>query len=542
MKLLRVHILSADTCGGLLDGFEVQFRSPTDVSTDFDTLCFVGPNGTGKSQLMQVIAEMLQSAIYACSPGEERSETNPNLTFDLEYLITPEESLLPTHVKISRKTGSHPKGKLSIQIKDGERWKDCALEAIETRALLPKKIVGYTSGDNETLSLPFLISRSGYADAVSQMAFDDAENSRPVTDTRLMLIDYGTHLEVLVANLLLGSPDERNAILEDALVRDLHSFRCIVQLAHPAAPKVSTKQTAITGRKGVQLTRELERYIDQLRRCATCHSYDEKSEVYIFDYFVDQATRKGFVTFWKSAIELYASFHKLAMLNDLAIARSARLKFRKDAKIRRFASRLPEPQDEDKVFRFERLAFVPQRGSHEVDYVSLSDGEHQLAQLLGTFCMLSAPNILFLLDEPESHFNPLWRVKFLSRLRELPTDDGRRSDNTPAARQECVMTTHAPFVPSDMARDKVFIFSKNNGKVSARHPDIETYGTTFDSILEECFDVHPPISELPKEEIAKLMKSTSIKRIRSGIERLGSSVEKAFLTDRLRQLQKKGSR
>jgi restriction system-associated AAA family ATPase len=485
---------------------------------------------------------MFQSTFHACNSAEERNEANPGLRFELEYLIRPEANREPAHVRIVRNAIPPKQPKLTIQIKSGQEWADCPPEATSTRALLPRKVVGYTSGDNETLSLPFLVSRSGYADDVGQMAFDDVDNPRRVTDTRLMLVDYGTHLEVLVANLLLGSASHRNALLADAMVKDLHSFRCVIQLNHAAAPKVSASRAAVSRRKGVQLTRELEAYIDQLRRCATCYSYVEKTETYTFDYWVNHATRAGLASFWNSAIDLYSSFHKLSMLNDLAISRSARNRFRKDTEVRRFASRLPEPQDEDKIFRIERLAFVAQRSGQEVDYVSLSDGEHQLAQVLGTFCMLSFPNILFLLDEPESHFNPLWRVKFLSRIRNLPTALGRRSEGRPIAQQECILTTHAPFVPSDMSRNKVFIFQKVDGKVRARHPDIETYGTPFDSILGECFDVRPPISELPKEEIATLMKSKSVKKIEAGISRLGSSVEKAFLVDRLRQLQKKGSR
>jgi restriction system-associated AAA family ATPase len=326
------------------------------------------------------------------------------------------------------------------------------------------------------------------------------------------------------------------------LVEDLHSFRCIVQLNHVAAPKVSAAKAAVSGRRGVQLTRELEGYIDQLRRCSTCHTYDKKTETYIFDYWVNEETRKGFSFFWDSAFELYSSFHKLAMLNDLTIPKNARERFRKDARDRRFASRLPEPQDEDKVFRFQRVTFFSQKGKHEVDYVSLSDGEHQLAQLLGTFSMLSFPNVLFLLDEPESHFNPQWRVKFLSRIREIPTVNGDRSGVSPAADQDCLLTTHAPFVPSDMSRDRVFIFAKDNGKVTAHHPDIETYGTTFDSVLEECFGVRPPISDTPKAEIAKLSKSNSPEEIEEGIQRLGQSVEKAFLRDRVRELKKRESK
>ena len=313
-----------------------------------------------------------------------------------------------------------------------------------------------------------------------------------------MLIDYGTHLEVLVANLLLGDDLQREALLKDAEVQDLHSFRCIIQLAHSAVPQAPSRRKARSSRKGIQLTTELESYLERLRRCATCYTYDDKTETYIFDYRVTDQTKIAFRSFWDCTLELYSSLHKLAMLNDLAIPKKTRERFRKDTEKRRFASRLPEPQDEDKVFRFERVDFFAENDHDVVDYVSLSDGEHQLAQILGTLCMVSFPNVLFLLDEPESHFNPQWRVKFISRLRDLPTPDGMRKMASGAAEQDCLLTTHSPFLPSDMPREKVFIFRKNEkGKVEWQHPDIETYGTTFDTILEECFGVRPPISQSP---------------------------------------------
>jgi predicted ATP-binding protein involved in virulence len=177
-----------------------------------------------------------------------------------------------------------------------------------------------------------------------------------------------------------------------------------------------------------------------------------------------------------------------------------------------------------------------------VDYVSLSDGEHQLVQILGTFSMLSFPNVLFLFDEPESHLNPQWRVKFVSRVLDLPTKDGMRARNSKAAMQDFLLTTHAPFVPSDMQRSKVFIFGKEQGNVFVRHPGIETYGTTFDTILEECFGVRPPISHVSLQDIEELMKSDDPVKIRKGMERLGHSVEKVFLADHLRQLTKEGEK
>ena len=222
-----------------------------------------------------------------------------------------------------------------------------------------------------------------------------ATRDQSIPDTRLMLIDYGTHLEVLVANLLLGDPTQWDALLRDAKLKDLHSFRCIIQLAHSVAPKAPDRRGAKTTRKGIQLTPELETYLYQLKCCATCYTYDDKTETYIFDYWINDQTKAAFRSFWNSTLDLYSSFHKLAMLNDLVLPKKTRDRFRKDTKTRRFASRLPEPPDQDKVFRFERVSFVSKDSNEVVDYVSLSDGEHQLGQLLGTFCMLSSPNVLF---------------------------------------------------------------------------------------------------------------------------------------------------
>lgn len=541
MKLTRVHIIRADTCGGLLDGVDVVLRgSPTGPET-FSPLCLVGPNGAGKSQFLQVIAEAFQTVFHACVGDEERVAGNPDLQFEIEYLIRPTGTRHYRLVRLTRRSEGKRRPAIRIDRKDGLAWVKCEVDDPATHKLLPSRVIGYTSGDNETLSLPFLVSRSGYADAVGKQALGRAPGGKrqPIPDTRLMLLDYGTHLEVLVANLILGSAVERKGLLRDARLKDSHSFRCVVQLAHGAVPKKPAHVVSTRNRKGVQLTEELEVYIDRLARCATCHSYDEKTETYVFDYLVTEVTREAFRCFWSTTIELYSAFHKLSMLNDLAISRVTRERLVRDIKTRHFASRLPEPQDEDRVFRFEQVRFKSDHGKGVVDYVSLSDGEHQLAQILGTMCMASLPNVLFLLDEPESHFNPQWRVKFVSRLMSLPTANGKREKGGAlVARQDCLMTTHSPFVPSDMGRQSVLIFGKSDAGVQVRRPNIETFGTTFDTILEECFDVRPPMSDVPRLEIERLMKSRDRGAIKAGIAKLGDSVEKVFLMDHLRQLSK----
>lgn len=533
MKLVHLEIIEAASCGGLLDGFSADLYRPQNSSNHaLRPLCFLGPNGSGKSQFLQVVAEIFQAAWHTHKPEEERAEANPSLLFKLAYEMDSEGTSAPKRVRISRTSETKPRGEVRMELHDGEDYQivEDAMSK-EYGENLPSLVVGYTSGDNETLSLPFFVSRSEYADAVGRAALNQNSVGIDVPDNRLQLIDYGTHLEVLIANLMIGDPELRTALIEHAKLDSLSTWRCIIQLNQTGAP--NAPRGANKGRKGIQLTDELEQYIDQLKRCATCWDYQEKAEKYTFDFFVDGASRDAFREFWGSAGDLYRSLHKIAMLNDLMIPRSSRTRIKRDIEKRHFASRLPEPQDESKVFRFEEVRFqksAENSNSKSVDYVSLSDGEHQQAQIFGMFAMMNDPKTLFLLDEPESHFNPQWRVQFISRLINLPVEHLRD--------QEIILTSHAPFVASDLSRDQVRIFAKIDGRLQITKPEIETFGATFDRILNHCFGVEPPISQVAREEIEKLKTEGTAEEIEAALTDIGSSVERALLSDRLLQLKR----
>ena len=533
MRLVHLEIIEAASCGGLLDGFAVDLYRPAIESNQaLRPLCLLGPNGSGKSQFLQVVAEIFQAAWHTHKPEEERAEANPGLLFKLAYETTDAEGATPQRVRISRTSETKPRGAVQMELHDGDDYRVVEdPRSPEYGKHLPSAVVGYTSGDNETLSLPFSVSRSEYAEGVRNAAMPDAAPGTTVPDNRLLLIDYGTHLEVLIANLMIGEPDLRSKLIEHAKLEKLSSWRCIIQLNHSGSP--NAPRGAKSGRKGIQLTDELEQYIDQLKRCATCWHYQEKPEIYTFDFLVDEASREGFRAFWESPSDLYRSIHKLAMLNDLMIPKGSRNRIKRDIEKRHFAARLPEPQEESKVFRFEEVRFnkAGSEGQSEtVDYVSLSDGEHQQAQVFGMFAMMREPRTLFLLDEPESHFNPQWRVKFMSRLGNLPVEG--------LADQEVILTSHAPFVASDLTRDHVRIFSKSDGKLSVTKPEIETFGATFDRILNHCFGVEPPISQVARTEIERLKTEGSPEEIEAALTGIGSSVERALLADRLLQLKK----
>jgi restriction system-associated AAA family ATPase len=532
MRLLYLRVDRALSCGGLLDHVELSVPSERKDSP-LAPLCLIGPNGTGKSQLLQLIAEIFQASWNQCAPDEERESSNKESLFEIRYRCAGPSGESRT-VRLAREANGRRIGQIEMCVMDDDgQWQNVLSSDRWFREHLPSVVVGYTSGDNETLSLPFFVSRSGYAADVREAAMptkgSQTRGARSVPNNRLLLIDYSTHLEVLVSNLLLAGPASRRAIIAHANLDDLASFRCIIQLNHRAAPRAPAG--APLHRKGIQLTAELEAYIDSLKRASTCWNYDEKQEVYTFDFFVDDQIRAAFTSHFSDAVTLYRALHKFSLLNDLAIPRAARERLRREIETRRFASRLPEPQDEDKVFRFEQVSFRREVGDGFVplDYVSLSDGEHQFAQILGMFSMIEDEGALFVLDEPESHFNPQWRVQFTKMLLGLPSPN--------RGQQDVLLTTHAPFVPCDLPRDQVLIFSKNeDGELAIQPPSIETFGASFDRILDACFSVRPPISQVARDEIGDLLQNGSVEQITAALTKLGPSVERSFLADRVRQL------
>ena len=530
MRLRLLRIEKSAAAGGMFDGAEIWFGREIDGNTNepLAPLCLIGPNGSGKSQFLQLIAEIFQAAWHEHAPNEERSSANDDVVFDLEYMITPDGKDKPETVRLVRAMKGKKIGPVELVREEDEVIK---AGSAEFGAYLPPMIIGYTSGDNETLSLPFMSSRSGYADDVARAALSEA-GGKSVPDNRLMMIDYATNLEVLFSNLMLGSKSVRDELLKHADLGDLASCRCVVRLAHSAVPKAPRKQAAKSKRKGIQLTNELEEIIDRLKKIATCWSVEEKTETYTFDFFISKATREAFGHFWEGAFSLYKSLHKLALLNELAIPKPTRERLKREIKNRKFASRPPQPQQEQMVFAFEEVRFWPEGDSDApVDYVSLSDGEHQQALVLGTYAMVRDANAIFLLDEPESHFNPQWRVKFFQRLLDMTGNRGN---------QDVLLTTHAPFVPSDMPREQVMIFSRDeeSGKVEVRQPPIETFGSSFDRILETCFEIRPPNSKIAEEQIEHLLNSTNIAEVEAGFADFGPSSGKALLADHLRRLKK----
>ena len=223
-----------------------------------------------------------------------------------------------------------------------------------------------------------------------------------------------------------------------------------------------------------------------------------------------------------------AAFHKEIGIPDL---REFRIIIRQSLEVYKSDSdyvseTVPMLASDERIMRFKFVKFTKEGVEEPVMLKSLSDGEHQLLHSLGLCLLFKNTNSLFLLDEPETHFNPEWRSSFISRLRECFAD----ADDT----HEMLITTHSPFLISDSKPDRVLVFDKQDSKVHIEHPEYNTFGASVNKITLATFGKRETIGGVAQTELERLKaqfdSKESPKDLIDEIYRtLGDSVERTLL-------------
>ena len=605
MKLLRLKITDPKGFRSLPCGFEHHFRTEWSLqdelaqANDFAPFVCAGPNGSGKSNLLEALAAIffqlevlrVRRSFLPEALQDEVPDVSP-VAFELDYLIR-----VPAEY---RSPDSPPWAKVGVWKKAGESvrflWDnqgDFSTDVYEAfkgghaDILLPQYVLGYSSGENEILSLPFFKMRF--------VQFDEYWNAltRQLSypghpETRLAYLDSGFSQAILLCNLLFQDEATLQPFREDVGIDALREFRIILRRRIPidavqleafdpsdedqkrerrnriqaeartrglSESEISqsvddwVRREIIKGNPALSETDELgsTRYrlnllqllegdeksslvVSALKRCATLNYVDDATDTLVLDYWVNEATRQAFrENFDGSALALFQAFQVLLTLNLYAV--SDVLKADLYTSTSHYVSEtVPTLASDQRIMRFKFMRFTKQGVAEPMMLKELSDGEHQLLHSLGLCLLFRETNSLFLLDEPETHFNPDWRANFISRLRQCLTAQGEFA-------QEMLITTHTPFLISDSKPDKVLVFAKDkaSGKVSISHPPYNTLGASINKITMSTFGKRETIGGHAQAILDDLRK-----RFERGVEdkealiteihqQLGDSVEKVLL-------------
>ena len=539
MKIKSVKILGDDfrsLATNKLYEFNVSYREDR-----LSTKVFAGLNGSGKSNFLELFSEIFYFLeIYHLDTVSDEEKSSKNFGFEIEYFLPykgPSVTIgeveasvsYDRHIKIIKPLGEKPEFSVSI---DG----GVAFERVDenTHQLLPKKVIAYTSGQNELMSNPYYKLKYHYF-----KAFEDKgkiEKGEELAENhRLFFLDYNANFSIFIANMLLGE-EKKAIILKKVLqIENLVSFRI-------------TLNTDDLFKKVLPVSENIAENLEKLKCCASIWKEKKvgKHNLLILDFSINDAIKDTFKFHFKNAFSLFKVFYELEIFNLYLVNSTTRRQILNANKTLNISDEMPKPDPSRLVFRIEKIIIskILEEGKSEKDiyYKSLSDGEHQFNEVVGTVVMMQDEGCLFLMDEPDTHFNPQWRAKFIKTLN-LAAANSYDSDGniTKVRNQELILTTHSPFVISDSFSQDVYKFEKVNGLVQFTSPEFQVYGTSVSIILDEIFEKSEGISEMAKKELKDMVeKITTTDELRNVVERLnrdfGDSVEKFDLFSKLRNI------
>tara|TARA_R110002167_G_scaffold366428_1_gene596655 strand:+ start:6918 stop:8768 length:1851 start_codon:yes stop_codon:yes gene_type:complete len=126
---------------------------------------------------------------------------------------------------------------------------------------------------------------------------------------------------------------------------------------------------------------------------------------------------------------------------------------------------------------------VKKKDAHggKVNFTQLSEGELQMLTVLGLMRITSEDHCLFLLDEPDTHLNPIWKLRYFDDIEDVLKP---RSESGIQGESQILITTHDPMMIGSLKKEQVHIIRKNGDKTLVEQPDEHPQGMGISGLLK----------------------------------------------------------
>lgn len=565
MKLLSLKI--GTPFRSLPAGFMIKFQDERCVEeqASFRPFCFVGLNGCGKSNVLEALSHIfyhLELCVGVHIPkgmdGRDVFKREECVIDDyyLEYLhynsgnFGGDDYDKANIIKISilKKTGREPcmyttklfvndKARIPVSLKPSL----ANVRPADGIRFLPKYIVAYSSGENETLSIPYLKSRLLHLHEFREATYMDFKNYLS-PENGMIYIDSNMSQAILLCCLLFEDDSTLSCLREYNYtgIADIKSFRICLR---------NQNFTYGNGARNVEYSYFkllVSTLFSKLDSCCTLTWKDDINNVKYFDFFVNDATKKAFKHHFHTGMQCFQSLRLLYELNYYSIdALKADEVLGSKGIYAEGKISLPAPEND--IFHFLDF-YITKKISKDGETKNIllqdfSDGEHQFIHTMAICLLLKDSDSLILLDEPETHFNPSWRSNFVSVLNESLRKGSSymghdiRYDNF---LKEVLITSHSPFIISDCLPKHVIIMKKDKeGKtiaLNAVEEKIQTYGTSVGILTAEIFGQEDSIGMRAYQEMKEIgKKKDKPEAIRIINAHFGESLEKLSIISQLKK-------
>ncbi|MCC5853716.1 MAG: AAA family ATPase [Alkalimonas sp.] len=126
---------------------------------------------------------------------------------------------------------------------------------------------------------------------------------------------------------------------------------------------------------------------------------------------------------------------------------------------------------------------VKKRDEHggKVSFTHLSEGELQILTVLGLMRITREDHCLFLLDEPDTHLNPIWKLRYFDDIEGVLSSD---YESPIDGESQILVTTHDPMMVGSLRKEQVRIIRKSESDTIVEQPDEHPQGMGVSGLLK----------------------------------------------------------
>ena len=433
-----------------LDRFWIgEYRNLKDVTVDFDedhwVTVVIGWNGTGKSNVLEALATLFRDLVMG--------EKVPSFPYKLRYRINgawvnidadPFRARGKYIIHVADMTDAEKESKKQESEKERE-WtaegnKISLAQFLKKDRYLPRYVFGYYSGASDRMQDVFRKYLARY----------DKE-LRAGKDPGLRRLFYALpiHSQFVLLAFILQKDESVSELLNTHLgIEEERSLDSVLfVLKQPPWDRTKDKEV-FWGAKGV-----VRKFLDRLLTVSLAPIRIKRKERWSNKHF---GIRYLYVKDTKSLKELVGQETPREFFRDIESA---------------FVSELIEEV---------RIRVKLRNNDGSVTFRDLSEGEQQLLTVLGLLKFTSEEESLFLLDEPDTHLNPSWCVRYLKFLQQFVGNDEKERESS-----HVILTTHNPLAIAELVKGQVQILQRNpeNLSISVEPPQGDPRGMGFAGIL-----------------------------------------------------------
>ncbi|MEE4378168.1 MAG: AAA family ATPase [Candidatus Competibacteraceae bacterium] len=394
----------------------------------------IGQNGTGKSNLIEAIVTIFRDL-----------DLNQKTAFayQLDYICRGHR------IQIDTMAG---KGKVAITERDTDQPREFALSHLQrhARKYLPSHVFAYYSGRSERIEALF---------QQHQQRFYDALINGSDELMRRLFYCRAVHSQFVLLAYLLNDDEECRRILKNLNIDALDSVLFVLKRPYWYKADLSDEVLRDGDNRFWYARGIVQEFLDELWKVAIAPI--DHSENRLLDF----RGRK------EKQDLLYLFVPDKADLQKLAdkIGEPARLfKYLESTYISDLI---------DEV----RINVRHRDVDGNINFTQLSEGEQQLLNVLGLMRFTQEDQSLFLLDEPDTHLNPIWKLRYFDEIETVV----RLQDETALGDSQLIVTTHDPIMIGSLRKEQVRILRKTKtGAVEVAEPDIDPQGMGVAGLLK----------------------------------------------------------